>query len=173
MELRKFVKKAIKEYLNENINLINKTVYHGTLSQIKNYIPPIVNWDDEVGAHFGSTIEQAENAIKRQNLLSGDNIQGRVLKYQINIKCALKVPDIGRWYPNKIFDEIIEPLNLKYPKTVFYKGLGEVEINNRTSEDIIEIFNQNGYDGLVYDNKYEGDGLSYIVFNKSQIKLIN
>ena len=43
-----------KQFLNENSNSINKTVYHGTTNQSKNYIPPIINFDDEVGAHFGS-----------------------------------------------------------------------------------------------------------------------
>ena len=37
-----------KQFLNENSNSINKTVYHGTTNQSKNYIPPIINFDDEV-----------------------------------------------------------------------------------------------------------------------------
>jgi hypothetical protein len=164
--------KNCKQFLNENIKSISKIVYHGTTNSVDNYIPPIINFEDEVGAHFGSTIEQAKNAIKRQNELSNSDDNGKVLKYQISIKNALKVPDIGRWYPNRIFDEIIEPSNLKYPKTEYYKGFGEIEISNRTAEDIIKIFNDNGYDGLVYDNQYEGMGESYIVFNKQQIKPI-
>jgi hypothetical protein len=171
-DLRRFIATTIREYLNENTNSVSKIVYHGTTNSDGNYIPPIINFEDEVGAHFGSTIEQAENAIKRQNELSNSNDSGKVLKYQITIKNALKVPDIGRWYPNRVFDEIIEPSNLKYPKTEYHKGFGEIEINNRTAEDIIKIFNDNGYDGLVYDNQYEGSGESYIVFNKQQIKPI-
>ena len=163
-----------KQFLNENHSSINKFVYHGTTNKSKNYIPPIINFEDEVGAHFGSTIEQAENAINRQNELSNNNgDNGRILKYQITIKNGLKVPDIGRWYPNRIFDEIIEPMNLKYPKTQHYKGLGELEISNRNADDIIQIFSENGYDGLIYDNQYEGNGESYIVFSKNQIKPIN
>jgi hypothetical protein len=164
--------KNFNQFVNENFSIVNKIVYHGTTNSTENYIPPIINFEDEVGAHFGSTIEQAENAIKRQNELSNGSDNGRVLKYQITIKNALKVPDIGRWYPNSVFDDIIEPSDLKYAKTEYYKGLGELEINNRTAEDIIKIFNDNGYDGLVYDNQYEGSGESYIVFNKQQIKPI-
>ena len=160
-------------FLNENVNSINKIVYHGTIYKSKNYIPPIINFEDEVGANFGSTIEQAENAINRQNELSNRDDSGRILKYKITIKKGLKVTDIGRWYPNRIFDEIIEPMNLKYPKTQYHKGLGELDISNRSADDIIQIFIENGYDGLIYDNKYEGVGESYIVFNKNQIKPIN
>jgi len=173
-DIRKMIDKVqnFKQFVNENYNIVNKIVYHGTTNSTENYIPPIINFEDEVGAHFGSTIEQAENAIKRQNELSNGSDNGKVLKYQITIKNALKVPDIGRWYPNRVFDDIIEPSNLKYPKTEYYKGFGEIEIDNRTAEDIIKIFNDNGYDGLVYDNQYEGSGESYIVFNKQQIKPI-
>jgi hypothetical protein len=163
-----------KEFLNENANSINKIVYHGTTNKSKNFIPHIINFEDEVGAHFGSTMEQAENAIIRQNELSTSDDNGRILKYQITIKNGLKVPDIGSWYPDRIFDEIIEPMNLKYPKTKHYgSGFGEVEISKRDSKDIIKIFKENGYDGLIYDNLYEGNGESYIVFNKNQIKPIN
>ena len=174
-DIRKMIDKVknFKQFVNENANSINKTVYHGTTNQSKNYIPPIINFEDEVGAHFGSTIEQAKNAINRQNELSNSDDSGRILKYQIAIKNGLKVPDIGRWYPNRIFDEIIEPMNLKYPKTQYYKGLGELEISNRSADDIIQIFIENGYDGLIYDNQYEGVGESYIVFNENQIKPIN
>ena len=174
-DIRKMIDKVKnwKQFLNENANSINKIVYHGTTNQSKNYIPPIINFEDEVGAHFGSTIEQAKNAINRQNELSNSVDGGRILKYQITIKNGLKVPDIGRWYPNRIFDEIIEPMNLKYPKTQYYQGLGELEISNRSANDIIEIFIENGYDGLIYDNQYEGDGKSYIVFNENQINPIN
>jgi hypothetical protein len=171
MELRKIIATTVREYLNEN-NSISKIVYHGTTNQSKNFIPPIINFEDEVGAHFGSTIEQAENAINRQNELLNSDDSGRILKYHITINNALKVPDIGRWYPSRIFDEIIEPMNLIYPKTQYYKGLGELEISNRSADDIIDIFIENGYDGLIYDNQYEGYGDSYIVFNENQIKSI-
>lgn len=170
-KLKKYIKTILLESLNKS-NSINKIVYHGTTNQSKNFIPPIINSEDEVGAHFASTIEQAEKAINRQNNLSQSEKEGRILKYQITIKNALKVPDIGRWYPNKIFDDIIEPMNLIYPKTKYYKGFGEVEISDRNSSDIIKIFKENGYDGLVYDNEYEGQGESYIVFYKNQIKPI-
>ncbi len=164
--------KIFNQTINENYSVINKVVYHGTTNNNIDFIPPIINFEDEVGAHFGSTIEQAENAINRQNELSNSDEKGKILKYQINIKNALKVPDIGRWYPNRVFDEIIEPSNLKYPKTEFHKSFGEIEITNRTAEDIIKIFNDNGYDGLVYDNMFEGNGLSYVVFSEQQIKQI-
>lgn len=167
--------KEMREQIDmiKNFNQINKIVYHGTTNNSKNFIPPIINYDDEPGAHFASTIEQAENAIKRQNRLSNSDNVGRILKYKIRIKNALKVPDIGRWYPNRIFDLIIEPMNLKYPKTQYYDGLGEWEISNRDSDEIIQIFMENGYDGLIYDNLYEGEGESYIVFNENQIKPIS
>ncbi len=61
-----------KQYLNESV--INTIAYHGTTNQSKNYIPPIINFEDEVGAHFGSTIEQAENEINRQNELSNSDV---------------------------------------------------------------------------------------------------
>lgn len=135
-------------------------VYHGTQNKGKDFIPEIINYEDEVGAHFG-TEEQAGNAIKRQQEEGSDKESGNVIPFQINIKNPLRVPDIGRWYPNKIFDEIIEPSNMKYEKSDFY---------GKSAEDIIQIFKDNGYDGLVYENKHEGKGDSYIVFDKSQIK---
>ena len=61
---------------------------------------------------------------------------------------------------------------MKYPKTKHWSGF-EFPISNRDSKDIIKIFKENGYDGLIYDNLYEGNGESYIVFNKNQIKPIN
>jgi len=155
--------------LQNIIKNINPIVYHGTTNPKKNFIPPIINWEDELGAHFATTIEQAENAIERQNRLNNTNNQGKILKFKLDIKNPLKVSDIGRWYPNKIFDEIIEPMNLSYPKTIKSKYLGELPISNRTIKDIIKIFLNNGYDGLIYDNLYEGDGESYIALKKNQI----
>jgi hypothetical protein len=154
---------------NTIIKNINPIVYHGTTNLKKNFIPSIVNWEDEVGAHFATTIEQAEEAIKRQNLLNNTNKPGRILKFKLDIKNPLRVPDIGRWYPNKIFDEIIEPMNMSYPKTKSTKYVKDWPISNRTSKDIIKIFLNNGYDSLIYDNLYEGNGESYIALKKNQI----
>ena len=142
-------------------------VFYGTIRGGK---PQIVNFEDELGGHFGSTKEQAKGAIDRDNELTGENKKGEIKEYYISLENPLRVPDIGRWYPNKVFDEIIEPMGLSYPRTIISPLLGEVEITNRTLEDIINIFRENRYDGLVYENKYEGDGNSYIVFDESQIK---
>jgi hypothetical protein len=34
------------------------------------------------------------------------------------------------------------------------------------------VAKRNGFDGMIYENKSEGKGLSYIVFNPNQIKSV-
>lgn len=144
--------KQFKQWLIENAT---EVVYHGTQSNFKDFSSAYTI--GQMGIHFG-TFEQAKNIISDNY---DEPIPGsRIIEAQLTINNPLELEDLGSWYGEDVVNMVNKVLGTK--------------LNPSASDRSIrgEIINK-GYDGVTYQNKFEGDGRAYIVFNQNQIKVLN
>jgi hypothetical protein len=132
--------------------------YHGTDLIFDN--PKFINSGREIGFHLGSR----EQALNIKNKIK-NNYPKYINKYKIiNIK-PLRVRDLKFWLPEYIADELINK-GFDVKKT----GKGYLGSTFYKPDDILDTLNANGFDSIIYNNEYEGDGDSIIVFDNKQIK---
>ena len=85
----------------------------------------------------------------------------------MNIKNALRLPDLDSWSTIDLRPALVErgviPADLPMWK-VESEGRGDIR------KGLVKRIQQAGYDGIVYENKFEGVGDSFIAFDSSQIK---
>lgn len=126
-----------------------KGVYHGTNAEFAEFEP------NGLGVHFGTESQAKERG-------------GKLIKADIELKNPFRMDDVGSDYDiARLADELVDAgLITKEKKADLQK--------NGTVEDIKNILKENGYDGIVYKNRNEDKSNpqdSYIVFDKSQIKI--
>ncbi len=124
----------------------------------------------DIGFHFGNETQ----AAARGSIL---NKNGRTITAYLDIKSPLIIPsDIMCWRPRNLafrlfcdgiiserdFDTISE---LDNTETYEYDAPAAVKLRR--------ILSEKGYDGIVYQNMFEGDGESYIAFYPEQVIIIN
>ena len=112
-----------------------------------------------IGVHFG-TKEQASFVAKAKG---GE--KGVIKEVFLDIKNPVRLEDRNAWGKNAILQQLKE------------KGIvSEEEFNHfiygkgADTFDVREVLKSKGYDGIVYANKAEGKGDSYIAFSNDQIK---
>jgi len=122
-------------------------VFHGTSAEFNTFEK------GELGFHFG-TLEQAEER--------GEIIMPVYLSLQNPYDIC---SDLGEWDDMEMLYEYLgNPGN---------EGILEEEWEQgkiKTPEDVIAALKRLGYDGIVYENNFEGGGKSWIVFDACQIK---
>ena len=128
----------------------NITVYHGTTSDFSNFSSSYTR--SQMGIHFG-TLSQAKAVVKE----AYENAEPfRIIEAKINISNPLLLNDLGSWYG----ENVVKMVN---------KKIG-TNLHPSSSDDTIRnAIKKKGYDSVVYENQFEGDGLSYIVFDESNI----
>lgn len=145
------------------------TVYHGTDRDFKHFRVR------DLGYHFG-TLEQAERVLHGKTAFPRDYIGGENIRpVYLAIKNPLRTTDAANWESpvaviNAIPDDAL-PENI-WKKLDVISGQ-EVTTRREINSAIREIRNlleSAGYDGVVYKNKVEGKGDSWIAFHSSQIK---
>jgi len=142
-------------------------VYHGTYAKEPFYTFDLEKAD--LGFHFG-TKEQAKNRSTTKFFIEG--FKSYVSSYFLNIKPLFEVSDIGEWeYPQRYIDMLISD-NIIDEKIAKEKGFLSAyyrEDNVKIREYIKSKYGDSV--GFIYNNKYEGDGKSFIVLSPNQIKL--
>lgn len=83
----------------------------------------------------------------------------------LSIKNPIRLEDLGTWSAHSL----CLALNLDSRSMTEVLSMGSEDAYKR----LIKIIESNGYDGIIYNNKVEGRGDSYIVFHPEQIELIN
>lgn len=132
-----------------------QNVFHGTLSNFQQF--NLAYTTGQMGFHFG-TLEQAMNVISDNY---GEPLSGsKLIEANLNIKNPLKLKDLGSWYGDDVIKMVNDILGSKLNPSA----------NDRAIRRAIQ---DKGFDSVVYENNIEGDGVSYIVFDPSQIKIIN
>lgn len=141
----------------------------------------------DIGFHFGNL----SAAYTRSGAIgSGDPDNVKSGAFYLNIRNPLEMRDMSSWIGMAMWDEL-QKLRVIPPADTFTKtwtlgtlqrkmiplmkdpGITEEEIdatvNNLWREVIGKYIKNAGYDGVVYDNKYEG-GISWIALDPTQIK---
>lgn len=140
---------------------IKKPVFHGTASNFD-----VFDIDrSDLGPHFGS-LKQAHKALDRHySDVGGPNIRPVYLK----LENPLRLKDEGSFHADAIIDQLLKKklIDKKLFSDIKQGGWHQRKHYNGI---IRQILFRAGYDGIVYKNKHEGDGDSYIVFSHEQIK---
>ena len=118
---------------------------------------------EDIGFHFGSS-EAANARLKSWQDDDGSGTDGaNVMPVYLAITNPLRLPDLHTWDS----DDVAAAL----------RGAGLItdveadelaEFNDRVL--VAKILKAHGYDGIVYDNKTEGGGDSYIALDSCQVK---
>lgn len=109
---------------------------------------------DELGIHFG-TREQASRV--------SDLKDGVTEPFFLNMKNPLHTRDFARW------EWYIVSKMLNVDGVITDRERDRIQ-KARSDYELIGVLKGKGYDGIIYDNEFEGEGRSYIPFEKSQIR---
>lgn len=152
--------------LKEAVKGVGKTVvepviaYHGTDAEFEKFD---TRQEMRFGSHFGS-LETVKNIPKSTDK---DIEKFKVMEVELDIKNPIRLPDLKHWEEKKIVEELTK------------KGISVPQRKSQwggtyyTYDDIINTLQKHGYDGVIYDNKGEGGGDSYIVFEPEQVKVLS
>lgn len=149
---------------------VKDPVYHGTDAEFDKFEK------GDIGFHFGN-VEQANKVTENRRYKGG---QLNIKPVYIDIKNPLALPDVVGWRnPNTVANALIEKGILRVDEWhESRKRIHEETLNSddnyitKQLEYLREVIKSNGHDGIVYDNLYEGNGKSYIVFDNKQIKSV-
>ena len=147
----------------------------------------------DMGFHFGGekTVQSILKHIGKGDHLSGWEKGDPLYKYHVklNIKNPLRLKEnrLGSWAANDIVQETMESeppvkgitdkmVDDYYNDEIFLKNKeewwGDSSSEEEKNRNTIKWLRELGFDGIVYDNSYEGGGDSYIAFEPNQIKII-
>lgn len=140
-----------------------KVVYHRTAADITEFD---VSRGD-LGTHFGSK-EQAAR-LHEAHLRDGEN----TMPVYLNIRNPVRLLDKGSFHADAVAPQLqrkglIDKLSAR---RLFLAGdRGTVDERRQANAEIRALLLQAGFDGVVYANKREGPGDSWIAFDPCQIK---
>ena len=133
-------------------------VHHGTNRNIRVFRPK------GIGVHLG-TPQQAQRAAVVKN---GE----KVLELYARIENPAHLKDFGDAFDSEdgeqFFGLVRAAKDLLDPDQ--RETLRRDKYRVTTLRDVVMLLEWAGHDGIVYDNTYEGDGQSWVVFNPDQIK---
>ena len=158
--------------LTKNEDGTPKVFYHGTYANFSEF-----KKSSDLGFHIG-TAEQSDKIIKYKgsnfNNGYGHPSGQNIMPINVNLKNPLILKDdpflgipSSESYPTDIAYQLSNLLHKDHKQL-------SMKIGNATSfKEIKSILKDAGYDGIVYTNKYEGEGNSIVAFESSQIKSIH
>lgn len=132
---------------------ITKTLYHATDVKFDKFDSKYAS--GQMGMHLGSLTQ----AMKVYEELLADGKRPRILEVKIDIKHPLRLEDQGGWQGYDVTKMVFEALGKKF--------IGQ----NLSAENLKNLIRQSGYDSVVYENKFEAMGDSYIIFDGSRINI--
>jgi len=97
---------------------------------------------------------------------------GKSRPFYLNMQNPLKVEDDSLWIREEFLDQLVylEVLDNATADALLKRIRNSTETHGVRFSWIMDEVAKKGYDGFVYDNIYEGGGISYKPFNPSQIK---
>lgn len=130
-------------------------VYHGT---------PATFADFEIfslGVHFSSQRSVAEEFA---------GVDGWVIAARLAIRRPLRLPDLGTWEVRDLVANALDRHGLTEEQAGALHDL--ISRCRYDDTDFHAFLAANGFDGLVYANRVEGGGDSYVAFHSRQIRVL-
>lgn len=159
-------------------SVVDKVVYHGSPSRFSAFESGRKHGG--IGFHFGSR-EQAINRMKetvRTKIDFEGGAKAKLLSGYVRIENPLYMKDPLGW-DVEAFAEAVREQNLNISKEAvrridnLNRKYQDKKINLYDSNNKLEqILKDEGYDGIVYDNRVEGKGESYAIFDPNQFKSV-
>lgn len=125
-------------------------LYHGTDAEFD-----VFERSDDIGFHFGPR-ETAEARLTQAGMRNG-----RLMPVHVAISNPLRLPDLHTWAPNPVLAALED--------AGVITGEQADAVDSVDRETVRTLLASKGYDGIVYANKTEGGGDSYIAFRPEQI----
>lgn len=121
----------------------------------------------ELGFHFG-TLAQLEGLARYRDVPEGTNIRPAYL----SIQNPLRLQDEGSFHADGIVLQLARKGMLSMSEARAIRQ--EIDLNFRARKHydpiVREMIRERGFDGVVYTNKHEGGGNSWIAFEPWQIR---
>jgi hypothetical protein len=143
--------------------------YHGTRKDFDAF--DTSKSTDGLGIHVG-TVDQAEGFARSTKALSMKNqdefkSNRQILPLYVRANNSIRLPDMQDWEPNRVVRALRR-------KGIEVQGSGYQ--GGVTAKDIVSALKREGYDSIVYANKFEADASgkdSLIIFDPSNIRSVN
>ena len=161
-------------------------VYHGTVAaDFSTFIRQIsANQLDDLGFHFGTNYQaeaRLENTAQRKaasagrglrtSVEGGDYLGARTMPLYLSLSNPLKLPDTGTWTIGSVASFLeISGDSVTSLTSSQKRHIKEMNRADQSTGDLRTYLESLGYDGVVYRNRHEGGGDSYIAFQSNQIK---
>lgn len=129
--------------------------YHGTTKSFTAFSSAFTR--GQLGIHLGSR-DQAEWRL--------GNAFGYILRVHVNdVSNLIRLQDEGSWYGSQFVQQLRQ--NPLTSDLKLHNSMGDNQIRN--------LLQRLGYDGVIYLNKHEGDepADSIIVFNPQQLQIVS
>ena len=126
-------------------------LYHGTDAKFD-----VFERSDDIGFHFGPR-ETAEARLRQAGMRNG-----RLMPVHVAISNPLRLPDLHTWAPNPVLAALED--------AGVITGEQADAVDSVDRETVRTLLASKGYDGIVYANKTEGGGDSYIAFRPEQVR---
>ena len=121
----------------------------------------------DIGFHFG-TEEQVNNRVRTGSIMK---------KAILHIKNPLYMEDRTSWNVEPEMIWKLESMGIASPEESMelrskYKDDDHIGYNSSANKMMRDFLESKGYDGIIYENKYEGKGITFIAFHNNQIENI-
>jgi hypothetical protein len=150
-------------------------LYHGTHKKFRRFkLPENVRGCEfpGLGIHFG-TKKQAIYAIKKQVYadVKPKSKKGEIHEIVVNIQNPLRLLDLEMWESRDIASTLAKiGLFSQQEAQIIKHAFISKTARKKDLYQFRKAISWAGYDAIVYENKYEGDGDSYIIWNFKQIR---
>jgi len=151
-------------------------VYHGTAADITEFDSMESR---DIGFHFGDQ-EAANYILERERYNKAPNAPLNAMPVYLSIKNPLRVKD-SNFSSSGFILTLMDQVNSQGIEGVTSQSLQDLEMKTsklagrpnamkEASIEVMRFLESKGYDGLVYKNRKEGRGDSYVAFTPNQIK---
>lgn len=150
-------------------SVVTRPVFHGTTADFDTFADQGTR---DIGFHLASDARAADDRI-------GERHSGSIMPVWVNIKNPFSMEDEGNFSWEKVLDyapgsdkklDALEDELYDLAAALKAQGVPEREARKTLNARVIAHLKSEGYDGLVYENHFEGGGKSYVAFDANQIK---
>ncbi len=144
----------------------------GRRQRVSAAVPPLVFHgtpdDFECFEIFGLGVHFTVDRAVAEKFAGGR--EGRIVAARLLVRRPLRVPDLATWGVHDVVANTLDRGGLDPRQAAALHA----SISNATYDDrdLHAALAVHGFDSLVYDNRVEGGGDSYVVFRKEQIRVV-